>query len=226
MSIIVDQVTVRFGSRTILDDITLTLNEQRIGVIGDNGSGKSTFARLLNGLLVPDRGRVSVGGLDTRTDGKAVRARVGFLFQNPDTQIVMPTVAEDLGLGLKPLKLSKSECDKRIQAALSRFGLDQLADRSAHLLSGGEKQLVALAGVMITEPDILVCDEPTTLLDRRNAAQANQMISDLPCQVILITHELSQLEAYERVIWFDGGRVAADGPPGAVIPQYIEAVSQ
>lgn len=226
MSIDIDHVTVRFGSRTVLDDITLHLNEKRIGVIGDNGSGKSTFARLLNGLLLPDTGRVAVGGRDTRSDGKAVRAQVGFLFQNPDNQIVMPTVAEDLGLGLKPLKLSKNLRDERIQDALSRFGLIDVADRSAHLLSGGEKQLVALAGVMITEPDILICDEPTTLLDRRNAGQVMQIVSDLPCQVVLITHQLQHLGAYERVIWFDDGRIAADGPSGSVIPQYIDAASR
>lgn len=226
MSIELDHVTVRFGTRTVLDDITLSLSEQRIGVVGDNGSGKSTFARLLNGLLLPDQGRVSVGGLDTHTDGKAVRSRVGFLFQNPDNQIVMPTVAEDLALGLKPLKLSKDERDKRVRATLARFGLEPLADRSAHLLSGGEKQLVALAGVMITEPDVLVCDEPTTLLDRRNAALVTQMINALPCQVLLITHHLKHLKTYDRVVWFDGGKVAADGQPRSVTSQYIDAVSQ
>ena len=100
MTIVLDHATVRFQDRTVLDDISVSIAEQRIGIIGDNGSGKSTFARLLNGLLLPDQGTVLVDGLDTRTAGREVRARVGFLFQNPDNQIVLPTVAEDVALGL------------------------------------------------------------------------------------------------------------------------------
>ena len=181
MTIVLDHATVRFQDRTVLDDISVSIAEQRIGIIGDNGSGKSTFARLLNGLLLPDQGTVLVDGLDTRTAGREVRARVGFLFQNPDNQIVMQTVAEDVALGLKPLKLPAVEVDRRVAETLNRFSLSQLADRSAHLLSGGEKQLVALAGVMIAEPDILICDEPTTLLDRRNAAVVMRLLESLSC---------------------------------------------
>ncbi|MBT7451963.1 MAG: ABC transporter ATP-binding protein, partial [Rhodospirillaceae bacterium] len=188
-----DHVTVRFQDRIILDDISISLTEHRIGVIGDNGSGKSTFARLLNGLLLPDQGDVTVNDFDTRADGKMVRSQVGFLFQNPDNQIVMPTVAEDLALGLKPLNLSKDEQAHRVTDVLERFALAHLVDRSAHLLSGGEKQLVALAGVMVTEPDILICDEPTTLLDRRNATHVMRLIADLPCQVIVVTHHVEHL---------------------------------
>lgn len=223
MSIELKNVTVRFEDRTVLKDITLSLNEKRVGVIGDNGSGKSTFARLLNGLLLPDQGTVTIEGLDTKAEGKAVRTRVGFLFQNPDHQIVMPTVAEDLALGLKPLKLDESECSRRVNACLGKFGLTHFADRSAHLLSGGEKQLVALAGVMITGPDILICDEPTTLLDRRNAERIMQMISDLSCQVLVVTHQLDHLDAFDRILWFEGGRIAGDGSPADVIPRYIGA---
>lgn len=225
MSITFENVTVRFDTRTVLDDVTLSLTEKRIGVVGDNGSGKSTFARLVNGLLLPDEGRVTVDGYDTHADGKNLRAQVGFLFQNPDHQIVMPTVAEDLALGLKPLKLSPEKRDLRLQRCLTQFGLTELADRSAHLLSGGEKQLVALAGVMIANPSILVCDEPTTLLDRRNAAHVMKLIADLPIQVILITHHLEHLKEYERVLWFENGRVIKDDVPGEVIAEYKESVA-
>ncbi|NKB43935.1 MAG: ATP-binding cassette domain-containing protein [Alphaproteobacteria bacterium] len=220
-----EQVSVRFHDRTILDNISVSLTEHRIGVVGDNGSGKSTFARLLNGLLLPDLGTVEVNNLDTRDDGKDVRSQVGFLFQNPDNQIVMPTVAEDLALGLKPHKLTGAEQSHRVSVTLDRFSLTHLADRSAHLLSGGEKQLVALAGVMVTQPQILVCDEPTTLLDRRNAAHVMRLIGELPCQVIVITHHVEHLNDFDRVLVIADGRISDDGPPGETIPRYLETLA-
>ena len=114
MNIALDHVTVRFQDRPVLTNVSVTLTENRIGVIGDNGSGKSTFARLLNGLLIPDTGAVIVNGVSTKTDGKEVRRLVGFLFQNPDNQIVMPTVAEDLALGLKPQRLESEDRDQKV----------------------------------------------------------------------------------------------------------------
>ena len=225
MNITFDNVTVRFQNRNILSNLSLTLTEQRIGVIGDNGSGKSTFAKLLNGLLVPDEGRVSVNGLDTLKEGKAVRRSVGFLFQNPDNQIVMPTVVEDLALGLKAHKIGPESVTQRISNILESFGISELAERSAHLLSGGEKQLVALAGVMVTEPEILVCDEPTTLLDRRNAAHIIKVIADLTCPVITVTHHIEQLEDYDRVLVFSKGEVVHDAPPDDAIGYYLGTLS-
>jgi biotin transport system ATP-binding protein len=220
-----DHVSVRFQDRIVLDDISVSLSEHRIGVIGDNGSGKSTFARLLNGLLVPDNGFVKVQDLDTRTDGKEIRSRVGFLFQNPNNQIVMPTVSEEVELGLKPLKLAAVDRARRVEETLKRFSLTHLADRSAHLLSGGEKQLLALAGVMVTEPDILVCDEPTTLLDRRNATHVMRLIADLPCQVIFITHHVEHLDDFDRVLVIANGKITNDGSPTNTIPQYLETLT-
>ncbi|MEQ9111118.1 MAG: ABC transporter ATP-binding protein [Rhodospirillaceae bacterium] len=220
MTIRLDAVTVRFQERMILENLSLSLSEKRIGLIGDNGSGKSTFARLLNGLILPDQGTVTVAGLDTKKDGAKVRSRVGFLFQNPDNQIVMPTVAEDLALGLKPLKLQAAAQQEKVEDALARFGISHLADRSAHLLSGGEKQLVALAGVMICNPDVLICDEPTTLLDRRNASSVLEKINALECQVIFVTHHLEHLENFDRVLWIERGHIQEDGVPQDVIKAY------
>ncbi len=220
MIIKLDAVTVRFQDRIILENLSLSLSEKRIGLIGDNGSGKSTFARLLNGLVVPDQGSVMVDGLDTKNDGAQVRSRVGFLFQNPDNQIVMPTVAEDLALGLKPLKLEAKVKQQKVEDILQRFGISHLAERSAHLLSGGEKQLVALAGVMICNPDVLICDEPTTLLDRRNATSVLEKINALACQVIFVTHHLEHLENFDRVLWIEEGRIQKDGVPHDVIKAY------
>ena len=225
MKIDLNCVSVRFQGRSVLTNVTLSLKEQRIGVVGENGSGKTTFARLLNGLLIPDEGTVHVNGVDTREDARVVRRQVGFLFQNPDNQIVMPTVAEDVALGLKPLSLDVRSIEERVHKTLDRFGLTALAERSAHVLSGGEKQLVALAGVMVAEPDILVCDEPTALLDQRNAKRVSEAISALPCAVVTISHHVEQLKSYERILVLSDGRVVRDAPPNRAIPFYLGTLS-
>jgi biotin transport system ATP-binding protein len=215
-----DGVTHRYGDRVVLQDLTLQLPERRVGVIGCNGSGKSTFARLLNGLVLPTRGRVVVGGHDTRREGAAVRRRVGFVFTDPDAQIVMPTVAEDVAFSVRRLGLSPADRDRRVLEALARFGLAEHADQPAHLLSGGQKQLLALAAVLITEPEVLVCDEPTTLLDLRNTERVAALLADLPQQVVLVTHHLDLLEGFDRVLVVDEGRVVHDGTPGSAVPFY------
>lgn len=215
-------VSHRYGERFVLRDLSVTLEEKRIGVIGANGSGKSTFARLLNGLVLPTSGRVEVDGLSTRRHGAKVRKRVGFVFTDPDAQVVMPTVAEDIALGLRRRGLDRHEIDRRVREALHRYGLSEHADHPAHLLSGGQKQLLALASVLATEPRILVCDEPTTLLDLKNARQVLETLVSLPQQVILVTHHLELLEKFERVLVFHAGRLVFDAPPDAAIEAYRE----
>ena len=213
-------VTHRYGNRVVLRDVDLRLAERRIGVVGANGSGKSTLARLLNGLVVPSEGSVVVAGLDTRRQGAAVRRRVGFVFTDPDAQIVMPTVAEDVAFSLRRSGLDRAARAERVAAVLERFGLAGHADHAAHLLSGGQKQLLALAAVLVTEPEVLVCDEPTTLLDARNARRVAQLIADLPQQVVLVTHHLEQLDGFDRVLVVDAGRVVADGAPAGALAAY------
>ena len=220
----VDRVTHAYGEqatrRMVLSDITVRLTEQRIGIIGANGSGKSTFVRLLNGLLLPATGTVRVDGLDTRRDGRGVRRRVGFCFTDPDAQIVMPTVREDIAFGLRRRGLSRAEIDARVAEALLTYGLDGHADHPAHLLSGGQKQLLALSSVLVTDPSVLVLDEPTTLLDLRNAGKVAELVGRLDQQVLLVTHHLDLLDGFERVLVFDEGRIVYDGPPAGAIAHY------
>jgi biotin transport system ATP-binding protein len=210
----------RFGERTVLDGIDLALGESRIGIVGANGSGKSTLARLLNGLVVPTSGRVTVDGLDTRRNGAAVRRRVGFVFTDPDAQIVMPTVAEDVAFSVRRSGLSRAEVAARVAAALDRVGLAGYAEHPAHLLSGGQKQLLALTSVIATDPAVLVCDEPTTLLDARNARRVNALLAQLPQQVVLVTHHLDELADFDRVVVVDEGRVVADDAPAVALKVY------
>ena len=208
------------AERKVLADVAVTLPERRVGVIGANGSGKSTFARLLNGLVLPTAGRVVVDGFDTRSQGREVRRRVGFCFTDPDAQIVMPTVAEDVAFGLRRRGDPGGHLLTVEAAALSAYGLDGHADHPAHLLSGGQKQLLALATVLVTEPSVLVMDEPTTLLDLRNASMISSVVAGLPQQVVLVTHHLDLIADFDRVLVFDEGRVVCDDAPAVAVAHY------
>jgi biotin transport system ATP-binding protein len=225
----VQDVTHVYGeqttARTVLRDVSVRLTEQRVGVIGANGSGKSTFVRLLNGLVLPTSGSVRVDGLSTADDGREVRRRVGFCFTDPDAQIVMPTVAEDVAFGLRRRKLPRAEVDARVAQALTAYGLDGHADHPAHLLSGGQKQLLALASVLVTEPDLLVMDEPTTLLDLRNARHIADVVATLPQQVVLVTHHLELLEGFDRVLVFDEARLVCDDAAEPAVEFYRKLMS-
>lgn len=226
MLIDVQGVTHGFDGRSpVVRDLTVRLEERRIGVIGANGSGKSTFARMLNGLVVPEHGTVTLDGLDTARQGREVRGRVGFCFTDPDSQIVMPTVAEDIGFGLRRRGLTKGEIVDRVDAAMAAHGLAGRGDHPAHLLSGGQKQLLALASVLVTEPDLLVMDEPTTLLDVRNARRVADRVRELPQQVVLVTHHLDLLEDFDRVLVFDDSRLVHDGTPADSIAVYLERMA-
>lgn len=210
------------GPVRILAPTSLTLTEARVALIGANGSGKSTLARLINGLVLPTAGSVRVGApasgaergdptlLDTRAEGAAVRRLVGFVFTNPQTQLVMPTVIEDVALSLRRRYPNKAERLAAARSTLERFGLAGLADRSVHTLSGGQQQLLAMASVLATEPAIVVADEPTTLLDLRNARELSALLLGLPQQVIVATHDLDLAARCDRVLVIAGGEVALD----------------
>jgi len=219
-SIVFDKVDVIYGGHTILSNLSLELGQQRIGIVGANGSGKSTFARLLNGLTLPTSGRVLVEGLDTKHDGKAVRRKVGFVFQNPEHQIVMPMVEEDLTFGLKNLRLDKEETNRRIGEILAHYDLSHLRHQSAHLLSGGQKQLLAICGVLIMRPGIIVFDEPTTLLDLRNKRRIAAVLAALKQQIIVISHDLELLRDFERIIVLEAGKIVYDAAPDEAIAFY------
>lgn len=220
-----DGVSHSFGERTVLRDINLCLTEHRIGIVGANGSGKSTLARMINGLVSPRDGTVTVDGFNVARHGKDVRRRVGFVFTNPDNQIVMPTVQEDVAFTLRRRGLTSEQITERTAAALDRFGLTAHAEHPAHRLSGGQKQLLALAAVLVSEPAIVVADEPTTLLDARNARRISELLRTLGQQVVMVTHHLDLLEHFDRVIVMEEGEVVADGRPSEALSAYRALVS-
>lgn len=201
-----------FGDREVLRGIDLVLDEPRVGIIGANGSGKSTLVRMINGLVTPSSGTVTVDGIDVARHAGRVRRQVAFVFPDPDAQIVMPTVSEDIAFSLRRHKLSRAEIDARIDAALARFGLSDHRDHPAHLLSSGQKQLLAIASVTATDPAVLVADEPTTMLDRRHTRAVMRHLAALDQQLLVVTHQLELLADWERVVVIEEGRVVADGP--------------
>ncbi len=220
-----ENVSVQFDQRRALEDINLTLTEKRIGIVGANGSGKSTFVRLLNGLQTATSGRVLVDDFDAAKDGRKLRRHVGFVFQNPDNQIVYPVVEEDLAFGLKALKLPKDEVSRRIDDILARYDLSDFKTHPSHLLSGGQKQLLAISGVLVMAPRYVVFDEPTTLLDLRNRNRVERAIQGLDQTVITVSHDLDLIADYDRVLAFDQGKLVLDGKPADVIAKYREMMA-
>ena len=206
--------------KVLLDGVDLRLTERRIGVIGANGSGKSTLLRLVNGLVQPSSGTVTVDGDNTVSAVRKVRRNVGFVFTDPLSQLVMPTGREDVELSLRRSVKNGAERRSLAEAALDRLGLLHLADQSIYELSGGERQLLALAAVLAVEPQVLVLDEPSTLLDLRNRELLRNTLAALDQQVIMSTHDLELALDMERVLVIDDGRVAFDGGPADAVAAY------
>lgn len=218
-------VSVSIDGHDILTQINLELTEQRIGIIGANGGGKSTLIRLINGLGEATSGSVTVDGIDVATKAREVRRRVGFVFADAETQIVMPNVRDDVAFSLRRLKLPRAERERRVNAALERFHLTEHADKSPHVLSGGQKQLLALAAVLVMEPEVIIADEPTTLLDLRNRKDLKRHFDALEQQLIVVSHDLDFLTDFDRVLCLDNHRVVADGTPKEVISYYQELMA-
>ena len=224
-----DRVTVRrptaTGDLLVLDETSLLVSESRVAFIGPNGAGKSTLARLVNGLVTASTGAVHVDGVDVARRGREVRRRVAFTFTDPHAQLVMPTVAEDVALSLRATRPDRRDRDAAVAEVLEQHGLAGLADRSVHALSGGQAQLLALASVLATGPDVLVADEPTTLLDLAASRRVGDLLMGLPQQVLLVTHDLELASRCDRALLVDGGRVVADGPAADVVHHYRARVA-
>ncbi|MFD5215023.1 energy-coupling factor ABC transporter ATP-binding protein [Microbacterium sp. NPDC058345] len=217
-AIVLDRVGVEVDGAVLLHDVSLELSARRTAVIGANGSGKSTFARLLNGLRLATSGSIRVHGLDPRRDAAALRRRVGFVFTNPEAQILMPTPAEDLALSLRDLpRAARAE---QVRTLLPQYGLADHADVPVAALSGGQRQLLAIAAVLATEPALVVADEPTTLLDLRNSRRIGDLLLALDAALVIVTHDLELAGRCDEVVLFEDGTVRVAGDPASVIEEY------
>ncbi|MEX1179011.1 MAG: ABC transporter ATP-binding protein [Nitriliruptor sp.] len=192
---------------------------ERVAVLGPNGAGKTTLALHLNGIHRATRGRVEVAGLELEDATlREVRRRVGMVFQDPDDQLFMPTVREDVAFGPANLGLAGDELLERVAAALAAVDATHLAGRAPHHLSGGERRRVAVATVLAMRPDVLVLDEPTSGLDPASRRELVQVLAALPVTQLLITHDLSfALELCPRSVVIGGGRVVGDGPTAQLL---------
>ena len=229
-----------------LDGVSMRVPEgQFVAVLGHNGSGKSTFAKHLNAILLPQGGQVRVLGIDTREESRIydIRQNVGMVFQNPDNQIVATVVEEDVAFALENIGVPTDEIRRRVDEALKAVGMYEYRNHAPHQLSGGQKQRVAIAGIIAMHPKCLVLDEPTAMLDPRGRREVMDTVLRLNRQekvtVVLITHFMNEAVQADRVVVMDHGAVISDGTPkevfrniallksvGLDVPQVTELVHE
>ena len=230
MSSIIRTDELRFSYTTaegvapvVLDGVSLEIEEGSfVAVLGHNGSGKSTLAKHMNAILLPSGGAVYVDGIDTRDEARLldIRRTVGMVFQNPDNQIVANVVEEDVAFAPENLGVPPAEIRQRVDEALKAVGMYEFREHAPHLLSGGQKQQVAIAGVIAMQPRCIVLDEPTAMLDPVGRREVMETVKRLNrtsgVTVVLITHHMDEAAQADRLIVMTGGRVAADGSPKEV----------
>lgn len=204
----------------ILHGISADLCENRIGIVGRNGSGKTTLLRLLAGLIAPTSGRITVAGFDPARDRKAALNALGILFQNPDQQIIFPTVEEELAFGLRQQGLSDTAARAAARALLARHGRSHWATASVQTLSQGQRHYLCLMAVLAMQPATILLDEPFSGLDLPTQARLTRALRPLPQRLITITHDPVMLAGYDRVIWLEAGRIRQDGPAGEVLAAF------
>lgn len=220
------EATVMLGGRVILDRLTLSLTEARIGILGRNGSGKTTLLRLLAGLISPGAGTVRVDGLDPARDRRALLPRLGILFQNPDHQILFPTVEEELAFGLRQMGLPAAEVAARVARLLAAEGRGHWAKAPVANLSQGQRHYLCLLSVLLMEPATILLDEPFAGLDLPTTLRLARRLAVAPQRLVTITHDPAALAGVDRVLWLEAGRIRLDGPPAAVLPEFTAEMTR
>ena len=219
-------------AREVLHGIDLEIKKgEFVALLGHNGSGKSTFAKLLNGILIPTGGKVLIDGMPTDDEDTLfdVRKKAGMVFQNPDNQIVATVVEEDVAFACENMGLPSQEIRRRVDAALEAVGMSEFKIHAPHLLSGGQKQRVAIAGVLAMEPEVIILDEPTAMLDPKGRQEVMSAITKLNREkgmtIVLITHHMDEACQADRVVVMHGGNIVTDDIPGNVFSQ-VEKMQQ
>lgn len=208
------------GGPEVLRGLTVKVDDgERVAILGPNGAGKTTLMLHLIGILEPAAGSIEVAGLRLAEDTvREVRRRVGFVFQDPDDQLFMPTVREDVAFGPANYGLRGDDLARRVDSALERVGASHLGDATPHHLSGGERRRVSLATVLAMEPEILVLDEPSSNLDPAGRRELADVLKDLAVTMVMVTHDLPfALELCPRSVVVNDGAVVADGPTAGLL---------
>ncbi|RWR30060.1 ABC transporter ATP-binding protein [Sinirhodobacter populi] len=222
----IEDIVFRRDGAPVFDGLRLRLDAPRVAIVGRNGSGKSTLLRLIAGLAEPQAGQVRVGGVKVAKDRAGALATVGILFQNPDHQIIFPTVIEEIAFGLEQQGHPRDEARRLAGAALARAGHPDWAERLCHTLSQGQRQMVCLTAILAMEPRWILFDEPFNSLDIPSILRTEARIATLSQKVVTVTHDPARVRDYDRVIWLEQGAVAADGAPGEVLPDYVAAMER
>lgn len=213
----------------VLENLNLKIEKGSfVAILGHNGSGKSTIAKLTNGILFPQKGQVIVDGQQTKEDDSIfeIRKKVGMVFQNPDNQIVSSIVEEDVAFGVENLGVPPEECRRRVDEALKTVGMYEYREKAPNKLSGGQKQRVAVAGIIAMRPDCIVLDEPTAMLDPSGRKEVIDTVKKLNREegitIVLITHYMDEAVQADRVVVIDKGKIRLDGTPQEVFSRVDE----
>ena len=220
------RASLRLQDRCILQPLDLDLRFHRLGIVGRNGSGKSTLARLLAGLIAPSQGECRLDGVDVARDRRAALREVGILFQNPDHQIIFPTVLEEVAFGLGQLGRKKAQAEREAHDILARFGKSDWAQSPVSMLSHGQKHLVCLMSIIAMAPRVLVLDEPFAGLDIPTKAQLGRYLRLFQGAVIHISHDPGDLQDCETMLWLDKGEIRETGAAPAVLANYLGAMTR
>ncbi|UAB69168.1 ABC transporter ATP-binding protein [Vibrio sp. SCSIO 43132] len=216
-----ENVSLQIQGKTVLDNLSFDVRVRRLGVIGRNGSGKSTLSRVLSGLIEANSGEVRVAQIDPFKDREGALTEIGILFQNPDHQIIFPTVIEEISFGLRQLGQSKNEADDNARSVLAKFGKTHWADVNTSALSQGQKHLVCLMAVVAMQPNLIILDEPFAGLDIPTKKQLQRYLDSFSGSLIHISHDPADIEHYDQVLWIESGKLSELDAPEVVLPKYL-----
>lgn len=215
-----NDVSYKVNDKTIINNLNLEITEKRVGIVGRNGSGKSSLVRLIGGLIKPSSGKINVNDIDVYSDRKNTIRTIGMVFQNPDHQIIFPTVLQELTFGLNNIGHTREEAKVFALRILENFGKSHWAERPVSTLSEGQKHLVCLLSVLAMQPSIILLDEPFTGPDIPTVRILERFLAPLDQTILLISHDPHTLIDYDRVIWLEKGKIIMDGPPSKVLDEF------
>lgn len=219
-----DAVDLSIDDRDILRGVSVCTDARRVAVLGRNGSGKSTLARIMAGLQKPSGGTVRIANVDVARDRRGALGAVGILFQNPDHQIIFPTVEEELSFGLTQMGIDKNEVKARVAQVLEQFGKSAWREAAIHLLSQGQRQLVCLMAILAMNPKVIILDEPFAGLDIPTGMHLARVLDGMDVALVHITHDPRMIAEYERAVWIEDGMVEMQGAAKDVAPQFEAAM--